>query len=96
MKCLKRWLIYSKTLLCHVVETLSALLALREGNPPVDGGFISQGPVMRFDVFFVVSRKKLLNKYSGFELVIWDTMTSALKPKWRHFRFSGWEEYIFL
>ena len=30
------------------VETLSALLALCEGIPPVTGGFLHKGPVMRF------------------------------------------------
>ena len=40
----------------HQMETFSALLALcfvRDGNPPVTGGFPSQRPVTRsFDVFF--------------------------------------------
>ena len=36
------------------MKTLSALLALCEGNPPVIGGFPSQRPVTRnFDVFFI-------------------------------------------
>ena len=35
----------------HQMETLSALLALSEGNPPLTGGFPSQRPVTRsFDV----------------------------------------------
>ena len=37
------------------METISALLALGEGNPPVTGGFSSQMPVTRsFGVFFDV------------------------------------------
>ena len=40
----------------HDMEMLSTLLALCEGNPPVIGGFPSQGPVMQtFDVSFAVS-----------------------------------------
>ena len=35
------------------METFSALLALCEGNPPVNGGYPSQRPVTQsFDVFF--------------------------------------------
>ena len=40
-----------------------ALLALREGNPPVTGGFPSQRPVTHsFDVFFYLCQNKCLNK----------------------------------
>ena len=53
------------------MATLSALLALYEGNPPVTGGFPLQRPVMgKFDVFFVVSVNKVLNNLEF--LVIWD------------------------
>ena len=47
--------------LCHQMETLSALLALCEGNPPV----ISQRPVTRsFVVFFDLRLNKRLSKQS--------------------------------
>ena len=37
----------------HQMETFAALLALREGNSPVNAEFPSQRPVTRsFDVFF--------------------------------------------
>ena len=40
------------------METLSGLLTLCEGNPPVTGGFLSQrAGNASFDVFFGVSRK---------------------------------------
>ena len=39
----------------HDVDTLSALLSLCDGNPPVTGGFPSQGAMMRiFDICLVV------------------------------------------
>ena len=45
------------------IETLSALLALCEGNPLVTGGFLQKGPVMHKVLhFFIVSMNKLLNK----------------------------------
>ena len=45
----------------HEVETLSELLALWEGNPPVTGGF----PLQRaFDVFFDVSLNGTVNRQS--------------------------------
>ena len=48
---------------CHDTETLSTLLALCEGNPPVTGRYLSQRPVMQtFDVFFVVCLNKSLDK----------------------------------
>ena len=47
----------------HIMETLSALLALCEGNPPVTGGFPSQRPVTRsFEVFFDLRPNKRLSK----------------------------------
>ena len=45
------------------METISALLALYEENPPVIGGFPSQGPVT-FDISFEISLSKLLDKQS--------------------------------
>ena len=47
----------------HHMETLNALLALCQGNPPVD--FLHKGPVTHnFRVFFVVDLNKLLSKQS--------------------------------
>ena len=47
----------------HQVETFSALLALCEGNPSVNGEFPSQRPMTRsFDVFFDVRLNKRLSK----------------------------------
>ena len=44
------------------METISALLALCEVNPPAIGGFPSQRPVTRnFDVFFDVHLNKQLS-----------------------------------
>ena len=55
--------IYTVPWLCHDMETLSPLLALCEGNPLVTSGFPSQMARMEsFDIFFVVSLNKLLNK----------------------------------
>ena len=46
----------------HQMETLSTLLALSEGKPPVTGGFPSQRPVMQsFDVFFNLHLDKWLS-----------------------------------
>ena len=47
------------------METLSALEALCQGNPPVSGGFPSQRPVTHFDVFFNLRINKRLSKQSG-------------------------------
>ena len=50
------------------METFSVLLALREGNAPVTGGFPSQRPMTRsFDVFFDLRLNKRLNinRYAG-------------------------------
>ena len=50
----------------HDMGTISALLALCEGNPPVTGGFPSQtASIAGFDVSFYVSLNKLLNKLCG-------------------------------
>ena len=47
------------------METFSALLALCEGNPPVNGGFPSQGPETRsFGIFFHLRLNKRLSKQS--------------------------------
>ena len=47
------------------MEIFSALLALSEVNPPVNGGFSSQRPVTRsFDVFLDLRLNKWLNKWS--------------------------------
>ena len=47
----------------HQTETLSALLALCDGNPPVTGGFPSQRPLTRtFDVFVDLRLCKRLSK----------------------------------
>ena len=47
----------------HQVGIFSAFLALCEGNPPVIGGFPSQGPVTRsFDIFFDLCLNKRLSK----------------------------------
>ena len=47
----------------HQMETVPALLALCEGNPPVTGGFPSQRDSNTgFDAFFDVSLNKRLNK----------------------------------
>ena len=47
------------------METFSALPALYEENPPVNGGFPSQRPVTRsFDIFFDLRLNKRLSKQS--------------------------------
>ena len=60
------------------VETLSALLALWEGNPPVTGGFPWQRPVTRrFDIFFNLRLNKRLSKQSRrrwFEMQSWSLL----------------------
>ena len=49
----------------HQMETCSALLVLREGNPPATGGFPSQRPVTwSFDVFFDLRLNIRLSKQS--------------------------------
>ena len=44
-------------MLCHDMETLSALLSLCEGNPPV-----TKGQQCKFDVFFIHSLDKSLDR----------------------------------
>ena len=45
------------------METFSTLLAVREGNPQVNGGFPKRRPVTRsFDVFFKLLPNKRLSK----------------------------------
>ena len=57
----------------HGMETLSALLTLCEGNPPVIGDSPHTGPAMRrFDTFCAVCLNKLLNESQ----LIWDAMIS--------------------
>ena len=48
----------------HEMETLSALLTLCEGIPPVTGRLASQRPMTLFGVFFDVRFNNLLNKQS--------------------------------
>ena len=49
----------------HEMETLSALLALFEVNPPVTGVSSYQGPKNGILIFFAVSRKELWKKQSS-------------------------------
>ena len=52
-------ILHGKSWWRHQMETLSAFMALCEGNPSVTGGFPLQRPVTRsFDVFFYVSQNK--------------------------------------
>ena len=47
------------------METISGLLAICAGNPPVTGEFPAQRPVTRsFDVFFDLGLNKRLSKQS--------------------------------
>ena len=46
----------------HDMETLPALLTLREGNPRVTGGFLSQRASNKGFFFFIASLDKVLNK----------------------------------
>ena len=58
----------------NVMETLSALLALCEGNPSVTGSYPHKVPVMQsFDVFFGWTRCWTVEL-----LVIWDTWDSLI------------------
>ena len=51
----------------HDMDTLSTLLALCDGNPPVTGGFPSQGVIIRIsDICLVVRLNKLLSKQSSY------------------------------
>ena len=54
------------------MKTISALLAICEGNPPVT---LTKGPLMRSLIFFFDGSLNKLNKH-----VIWD----AIKLVWRH------------
>ena len=70
----------SQTWWRHQMETLSALLALCEGNLPVTGRFPSQRPVTRsFDVFFDLRVNKRLSKQSRRRW--FETLSRSL---WRH------------
>ena len=63
----------------HQMETFSVLLALCEGNPPVNGGFPSQRPVTQsFDVFCLYLNKRL-SKQSRCQL--FETSSHSL---WHH------------
>ena len=64
----------------HQMKTISALLALWEGNPPVTGGFPSQRPVTRsFDVSLDLRLNKRLNKQSRRK-----EFGTPLRALWRH------------
>ena len=64
----------------HQMETLSALLAVCEGNSPVTGEFHAQRPVTRsFDVFFDLCLYKRLSKQSWG----WRFKTPS-RPLWLH------------
>ena len=64
----------------HQMETISALLAICEWNPPVTSGFPSQRPVTRsFDVFFDPHMNKRLNKQS-----IRRWIGAPSRSLWRH------------
>ena len=66
------WILYF--LVCHDMETLSALLALCEGNPLVTIGFHSQrASNANLWCFFNVDLNKLEQTVE--RLVIWDAMT---------------------
>ena len=56
------------------METLSALLALCEGNPPVTGGFPSQWQVTQSFDFFLWSAAKQTVKQIIETPVIWDAI----------------------
>ena len=63
----------------HQMETLSVLLALCEGNPPVTGGFPSHRPVTHsFGVFFDLWNKRLRkqSRHRRFEM--------PSRSLWRH------------
>ena len=66
----------------HDREMFPALLAFREGNPPIT----SNGPVMQsFNIFFVVSMTKLSNKqwsYQWFETLWHPCNMAIIMEKW--------------
>ena len=75
----------------HQVETVSALLVLCKGNPPIYDGFLSQRPVTRsFDIFFDTPLNKQLSKPSRFETPVrssWrlcNDMVTVCSPCARH------------
>ena len=71
----------------HEMGTISALLALCEGNSPVTGEFPSQRPVTRsFDVFFDLRLNKRLCKQSRPQ---W--FRAASSSLWRHFNVLGFD-----
>ena len=63
------------------METISALLSLCEGNPPVTSGFPSQKLVTRsFDVLFDL---RLNNDWANIETpVIWDAIALIMTSLW--------------
>ena len=67
----------------HQMETLSALLAICAGNPPVPGEFPAQRPVTRsFDVFFDLC----LNKrwFETLSRPLWRHCNVKSRPNWHH------------
>ena len=74
----------------HQLETVSALVALCKGNPPVTSGFPSQMVSNAdFDVFFYISLSKRLNKRTRCQ---WFERQSP--SLWRHFNemmFGPWK-----
>ena len=68
-------IVYGDMSSCHDMDRHSTLLALCVGNPPVTGGFSTQGPEMwTFDVFLDA------NKHTVKLLVTWDTTVLV----WHH------------
>ena len=66
---------------------ISALPAFREGNPPVNGGFPSQGPMTRsFDVLFEERLNKRLRKHSRWfekpSRSLWRHCNYIIKSRW--------------
>ena len=66
-------------------------LALCEENPPVTGGFLSQGPVMwNFDDFLIVGKGKPLNKLSSDAMSLTRRHWNGLYNSWD----DGWKEML--
>ena len=63
----------------HDMETLSALLALCEGNPLVTGGFPTNDQWSRILIFLCRQLDKAVEQTVEW-LVIWD----AMMPMWHH------------
>ena len=62
------------------METLSTLLALCVGNPPVAGGFPTQRPVTRsFDDFFLSTPEQTVEQTTE-KPVIWDAIALIMTP----------------